>query len=117
MIVRLPWPNKGLLPNARIHWAPLAKLKAAAREEAAWETKASVPLAERRAIAQSEGRIPLTVTFYPPDRRKRDDDGMVSSFKSYRDGIADALGVDDNRFQPTYVFGDAAKPGWIEVAF
>ena len=47
--------------------------------------------------------------------RRRDDDNMVGSFKAYRDGIADALGVDDRRFRPHYFFEDAEKPGRIDV--
>ena len=37
--------------------------------------------------------LPLYLTFYPPDKRKRDDDNMISSFKAGRDGIAQALGL------------------------
>jgi hypothetical protein len=59
----------------------------------------------------------MTITFYPPDHRHRDDDNMVGSFKSYRDGIADALGVNDRRFRPRYVFADPEKPGRVEVSF
>jgi crossover junction endodeoxyribonuclease RusA len=36
--------------------------------------------------------------FYPPDHRRRDDDGLIASMKSARDGIADALKIDDRRF-------------------
>lgn len=39
------------------------------------------------------------MTFYPPDRRYRDDDNMISAFKHGRDGVALALGVDDRRFR------------------
>ena len=44
------------------------------------------------------GRLHLWIDFYPPDRRRRDDDGLLASMKAARDGIADALGVDDSRF-------------------
>ena len=47
---------------------------------------------------ETEGRLHLWIDFYPPDRRARDDDNMIASFKSGRDGIADALGIDDKRF-------------------
>lgn len=59
--------------------------------------------------------IDMTVTFYPPDRRHRDDDGMIGAFKHMRDGIADALRVNDRRFRPTYAFGEPEKPGRVEV--
>jgi crossover junction endodeoxyribonuclease RusA len=118
MLITLPWPDKGLSPNARLHWAPKAKLKAAARADAHILTRARM-VASLTATAAiiSPDKIPMTITFYPPDKRLRDDDNMVGSFKSYRDGIADALGVDDRRFKPHYYFEDAEKPGRIEVRF
>lgn len=56
-----------------------------------------------------------SITFFPPDRRKRDDDGMIGAFKNGRDGVADALGSDDHKFRPTYCFGEPVKGGRIEV--
>ena len=32
------------------------------------------------------------------DRRARDDDNIIASFKAGRDGMAQALGIDDKRF-------------------
>lgn len=60
-------------------------------------------------------RIPINVEFYPPDRRNHDDDGCIGAFKSARDGIADALGVDDKRFRAVYWFMEPEKPGKIVV--
>jgi crossover junction endodeoxyribonuclease RusA len=45
-----------------------------------------------------EGGIGLRFDFYPPDKRKRDLDNMLSSIKAAVDGIADAHGVNDQRF-------------------
>lgn len=115
--VTLAWPDKRLSPNARQHWAALAKVKKLARSDAAKETLAAIPLCARQAIKQGDDRIAVKITFYPPDRRHRDDDNMVGSFKAYRDGIADALGVDDRRFRTHYFFEDADKPGRIVVQF
>ncbi|HCS17686.1 MAG TPA: endodeoxyribonuclease RusA [Erythrobacter sp.] len=114
MIVSLPWPDKRLSPNARQHWAAVAKVKKLAREDARLLTRGAIA---KHGVATFEGedRIPVRITFYPPDRRRRDDDNMVGSFKAYRDGIADALGVDDRRFRPHYFFEDAEKPGRIDV--
>jgi len=114
MIV-LPWPDKRLSPNARQHWAALAAVKKQARNDAHVLATLAMPLKARRDIAASEGRIPIIVRFYPPDQRHRDDDNMISSFKAARDGIAEALGVDDRRFKPIYKFEEPEKPGRIEV--
>lgn len=115
MIVLLPWPDKRLSPNARMFYRKLAEVKKLARDTAHKETLAQLPLQARQSVAQGEERIPLTITFFPPDKRLRDDDNMVASFKAYRDGIADALHVDDRRFRPHYVFSDPDKPGRVEV--
>jgi len=114
MIV-LPWPDPRLSPNARTHWAVLAKVKKLARKDACTLATVAMPLKDKRAIAAGEGRIPITVKFYPPDARLRDDDNAIASFKAARDGIADALGVDDRRFLPIYQFMAPDKPGRVEV--
>lgn len=117
MIVTLPWPDRRLSPNARLHWRPKAAITAKARADAHFLAleAAGYSLGTIRADLGGEGRIPLTVTFYPPDKRHRDDDGMIASFKAARDGIADALGVNDRRFAPHYHFAEPQKPGRIEV--
>jgi crossover junction endodeoxyribonuclease RusA len=51
-----------------------------------------------------EGKIPVEITFYPPDKRHRDADNMVASIKAGIDGLADALKVNDKRFLPTFKF-------------
>lgn len=50
-------------------------------------------------VVPDSHRIGLWVDFYPPDRRHRDDDNLIASFKAGRDGIALALGIDDKRFR------------------
>lgn len=49
-------------------------------------------------VVPNTHRIALWLDFYPPDRRARDDDNMIASFKAGRDGIALALGINDKRF-------------------
>lgn len=91
--ITLPWPPKQLSPNARVHWSVKAKHAKAYRMACfalCIEAKLQKP--------ETTGRLHLWVEFYPPDRRSRDDDNMIAAFKSGRDGIADALGVDDKRF-------------------
>lgn len=63
-----------------------------------------------------EGRLHLWIDFYPPDRRRRDDDGLLASCKAYRDGIADALGIDDRRFvSHPYLRDEVVKGGEVRV--
>jgi len=48
-------------------------------------------------VAPDSPRIALWLDVYPPDRRARDDDNIIASFKAGRDGLALALGIDDKR--------------------
>jgi len=89
----LGWPPRDLSPNARCHWAKKAKAAKAYR-------KACWALTKEAGIRIDwQGEIHLWITFFPPDRRSRDDDNLIASFKNGRDGVAEALGIDDKRFR------------------
>jgi len=95
--ITLPWPDSRLSPNARVHWARKAKASKDARRlaycsaMAAFGSTAPPPVDDCIALN-------LWLDFYPPDRRRRDDDNLLSMFKPYRDGLADYLRIDDSRF-------------------
>lgn len=120
MRIVLPWPSAKLSPNAkrRTHWRvyqPVAK-------QARWDAHIlTLDAMQQQGLQVSLDHyaylphIPVTVTFYPPDRRHRDDDGMIGALKHARDGIADALQVDDRRFRTSYVVAEPCKPGRVEV--
>lgn len=117
MIV-LPWPDKRLSPNARLHWRARVGPKQKEKIAASWATAAMNGFhALRSELSSNDDPIAVRITFYPPDHRHRDDDNMIASFKAARDGIADALGVDDRRFRPHYFFEAPEKPGRVEVSF
>ena len=100
----LPWPPKELSPNARVHWATKARKAKAYRAECRLLTLmagASAP----------EGLAVLALEFVAPDRRARDDDNLVAAFKAGRDGIAEALGVDDRRFVTEFRMSGETTPG------
>lgn len=108
--VVLPWPPRELHPNARPHHMQRAKAAKAYREQSMWIAKAA------RASIASEGEVMLAVTFNPPDRRRRDLDGMFSNVKAGLDGVADALAVDDYRFAFTIRRAEPVKGGKVTVA-
>lgn len=93
--VVLPWPSRELSPNARCHWAKKAKAVKAYRQ-ACWTLTKAAKITIDPAYT---GQLHLWLTFMPPDRRNRDDDNIIASFKAGRDGLAQALGVDDSRFR------------------
>lgn len=115
MRIVLPWPDARLTPNAkrRKHWRTYQPVIRSERLFA--ETQAMVQASEQVDNIPLDGKIPVSVTFYPPDRRKRDDDGMIGQFKPYRDGICDALGIDDHRWKTSYTVAEPCKPGRIEI--
>lgn len=94
MRITLPFPPADLNPNKRLHWSKKAKAAAAYRKECHLLTLE----AGCRGV-DWDGDIHVWIDFFPPDRRGRDDDNLISAFKSGRDGIADALGVNDKRFR------------------
>ena len=106
MIV-LPWPPASLSGHAGGHWrsksVPTKKYRGWARLAA---------LAEPKRL--SEGDIAIHVRFVPPDRRG-DRTNFPNRMKPYFDGIADALGVNDARFLPSYEFSAPEKPGAVYI--
>jgi crossover junction endodeoxyribonuclease RusA len=104
--IELPWPNPILFPNrkAATHWSKVGTAAKQARFYA-WAMATQ---------AGAKGKI-QEVAFYPPDRRTRDDDGMIGAFKHYRDGIADATKIDDKHYRPTYHFLEPVAGGRIVV--
>lgn len=111
LVIELPWPPKECNPNSRAHWAKAAKAKASYRDACFFETRRQIG----SSLPAREG-YSLWITFYAPDRRRRDDDNVLASFKSGRDGIASALGVDDSKFrQLPYLHTETRKGGLVKV--
>ncbi|TGQ11205.1 endodeoxyribonuclease RusA [Mesorhizobium sp. M4B.F.Ca.ET.215.01.1.1] len=94
--VDLPWPPRELHPNARVHWSKRAK---AAKQCRTLGWGMTLTAGVRRNDPDIPQDLKVTAIFSPPDNRRRDVDGMLSSIKSYLDGIADVIGVDDSKWQ------------------
>lgn len=107
LTVSLPWPDRRLSPNARQHYMARARMAKSYRQICALM---AIENGWRRIDAD---HLAVTVTFHPPDKRRRDRDNMIASFKSGADGIADVLGVDDSRWIPTYLVGDPVPAGAV----
>jgi len=113
LTITLPWPPAGLSPNARNHWAKLAKLKRQYREACAWTA------ASQGAHPMNADKLHLTLTFVPPTRRQYDLDNALARMKSGLDGLADALRVDDSKWSLTIRKAPAGEVGGfvrVEVA-
>ena len=90
IVVELPFPDKDLSPNARVHHQQKAAVTKQARALAAAETRLNYNLSEY------SGNLICCRYFYPPDNRWRDTDNLGSMAKASQDGIADALGINDH---------------------
>jgi crossover junction endodeoxyribonuclease RusA len=90
MDIKFPYPDKRLSPNSRTDRRWVTSVRETARQIGFWLVK--------DAGWKFGGKLPLELTLivHPPDRRKRDDDNIVSAFKSYRDGMFIALELDDS---------------------
>ena len=102
--ILLPWPPSYLSPNNRSHWRKRSKAAKAYRMQC-------FLFAKKAGLVAPPGRILLQLEFLPPDLRRRDDDNLVAAFKSGRDGLADALGVDDRLFISQARLGETVHPG------
>ena len=93
LILTLPWPPHDLSPNARVHWAALAKAKKSYRYACAIEAK------RQGATRLDTHGLDVHFIFYPPSRRRTDLDNCLSRMKSGVDGLVDVLGVDDSKWR------------------
>lgn len=102
--------------NRREHWRTKSQRTKAHRLAARLTCIASVGWPRVRADAGAGG-VAITLTRRAP--RRLDDDNLASGFKATRDGVADALGVDDGdaRLAWSYAQQPCARYGIrIEIA-
>lgn len=113
MTIVLPIPDRKLSPNGRCHWSGKSRLTKNARKLA--------KLATLQAIAHTyhvwDRPVPAfagySLAHYFPTAARRDDDNADAACKAYRDGIADALGMDDRQLPKvrlSTIAKDAARP-------
>ncbi len=105
VLICLPWPNRFLSPNARLHF----------REKAQW-TKAARGtgfLAAREVDLQlpRTGALELDLVFCPPDRKRRDADNVLAALKGYIDGIFQWAETDDTRIKRIVIDWGEITPG------
>ena len=93
----LGWPPSDLSPNKRLHWAKLAAAKKEYRKNCLSASREQ--LKKYRGVYENiPERLVLEMTFIPPDKRSYDRDNLVARMKAGIDGLADALRINDKRF-------------------
>lgn len=108
-MVTLPWPPTELRPNHRAHWRTKAKLAARHRADCLVLCQA----AGLRGLFWPAANVSLT--FCPPNRQRRDLDGMLSSCKHLLDALAQSTAIDDSGFALTLATGEPVKGGAVIV--
>lgn len=106
----LPWPDRRLSPNARVHWSSLARAKKAAKNEAYYRVR-EAGIGEINAES-----ILVRYSFFPPSKRAYDLDNLIASMKAAGDGIAIAIGIDDSKWNIAISpRGPVEKNGMVKV--
>ena len=97
--VVLAWPRTELWPNRNTGhvWAYRHQYAASARREGEIATLAALQGDDYRPTAPT---LALTITFQRKDKHCYDLQNAFSAAKNHLDGIADALGIDDSKFEP-----------------
>lgn len=107
-MIELPFPSSKLSGHQGGRWRDKARVIATHRSWAFHATKAA------RLSVPEEGDIAIAFRFIPPNRRG-DRTNYPNRLKPYIDGIAEALGVNDRRFLPSYEFAEPEKGGKVLV--
>ncbi len=114
-MIILDFPPSELNPNARLHWSKKSRIAKRYRELCHIKTLACINATDRNQLQAHKGRFEFIVTFHKKSKRKHDDDNIFGAFKSGRDGIADALRIDDGRFKAIYSVSDEIVNGGMVV--
>jgi crossover junction endodeoxyribonuclease RusA len=108
-LIRCAYPPKPLWPNARPNRFAKARVAKSYRYDCcrlAWAQNV-------HRVNWPDGKIKIHLTFHPAG--SPDDDNLEAAFKSGRDGIADAMGMDDKRFSVTREIASKVKGGCVLV--
>ncbi len=113
MIIQLPYPHKALWPNGRAHWGTKATETKKHRAWAFAAMRACLP----PCFKHNGERIPIRIIVSGKKTGALPDaDNCVAAAKSYLDGIAEALQINDNLFDaPTVYFSGRQSNFTIEV--
>lgn len=106
-VIELPFPSSKLAGHSKgSHWST-SRVVATHRADAFHATRAA-----KLPAMPEKGDIAIEVHFVPRDNRG-DRVNFPNRMKPYFDGVAEALGVNDSRFLPSYYFHPADKPGRV----
>jgi crossover junction endodeoxyribonuclease RusA len=85
----LPFPDSRLLPNVKLHWAVKAR---AARDAKMLAWVEAIKFRQSKPLQN----VTVRVVWFPPDKRRRDEDNYTRATKHYMDGIVGARLIEDD---------------------
>lgn len=93
--ITVPWPDACLFANRSNgrHWSLRQDAKRTARAVAGFESIG-------HHVGSNITPHHVSIYAYPPDKRSRDVDGILSALKPTLDGLADGLQINDFNFNP-----------------
>jgi Endodeoxyribonuclease RusA. len=103
------WPRPPLSENDRLHPLTKAKLVKKIRQTAQW-------WAEGLAIPEQE-HVTVHMFWFVKDKRRRDEDNLISTAKPFYDGLVDAGIVPDDipkfmtKHMPVVILNKEVQPG------
>lgn len=113
-MITLPFPHKALWPNGRAHYMVKAR---EVKKHRQWAFTAALAYIRKEGVP-ADRPIALCYTITPKTAHAIDVDNCIAAMKSYQDGIAQAMGIDDSAFaEPQIAFATPRKPGEVEVSF
>lgn len=125
LTIELPWPPRGLSPNARLNIYSKNNLFQKTKRGAHVAVRLAMARAGIPAIAlrggtqkRDGGRLNLTLICQPPLLRYRDEDNLIANCKAVFDGIAEAAQVNDCLFhfrEQEWLPPDPEKRGHLTV--
>jgi crossover junction endodeoxyribonuclease RusA len=96
----ISYPNTAALgQNSRIHWKAKADATRKAKTEAHRAVLSQLTPLQRASLKQAKKIRVFYAWHAKPTGAIVDDDNMISLMKSTRDGIAQAIGIDDKIFK------------------
>jgi crossover junction endodeoxyribonuclease RusA len=114
--IELPWPPRGLSPNARLTVFAKALLFKKTKQLACLKTKQKLA---GESVRLAEGsRMNLKLICTPPILRYHDEDNLLANCKATLDGIAMAMKINDHLFHfREQEWHQPQKPGSLRIAF
>ena len=110
-VVRFPWPVRAAWQNGTHgHWATLARAVKRQRRDAHL-----IALGARPPAYGPSERLSVALKGHPTRRGRVDAQNLLGAMKGALDGLADALGADDSRFDVSCTIADPVPGGEVVV--